>query len=202
MKIGIFGGTFNPIHTGHLLAAQSVREKCLIDRMLFIPAATSPFKAGNPCASAEDRMEMVRLAIEGDDGAEACPIEIERGGMSYAIDTARAVRAAYPGATIHYIVGADCVAGLYHWRCAIDLLNETVFTIMTRPGTDLPACDADWRLPAPWPERLRAQSVAARTCDISSSEIRRRVADGRSIRNLVPRAVEEYILGRGLYREG
>lgn len=200
MKIGIFGGTFNPIHLGHILAAQSVREACRLDRMLFTPAAMSPFKAGDSCASAADRLEMVRLALAGDPHSEASDIDIVRSGVSYAIDTVRLVRAANPGATVYFIVGADCAAGLHLWRDALSLLGECVFTIMTRPGAALPADDAAWGLPPPWPERLRAQAVEGRMCDISSSEIRRRVAEGRSIRNLVPDAVRDYIESRGLYR--
>ena len=200
MKIGIFGGTFNPVHLGHILAVQSVREACGLDCVLFVPAAVSPFKVGVDCASAEDRLEMVRLATGDDPAAEACDVDIARGGVSFAIDTVREIQKANPGATLYFIVGADCASGLYHWYEAEALLEECVLTVMTRPGSQLPRDDAEWRLPPPWPERLRAQSVEGRMCDISSSEIRSRVASGRSIRNLVPRAVEDYILSRGLYR--
>ncbi len=199
MKIGIFGGTFNPVHLGHILAAQSVREACGLDRILFVPAAMSPFKVGADCASAEDRLQMARLALDDDPDAEVSDVDIARGGVSYAIDTVRDIQRANPGATPYFIVGADCAAGLCHWHDALALLNECVFTIMTRPGSSLPS-DEEWNLPSPWPERLRAQSIVGRMCDISSSEIRSRVASGRSIRNLVPRAVEDYILSHGLYR--
>lgn len=200
MKIGIFGGTFNPVHLGHILAAQSVREACGLDLVLFVPAAVSPFKVGEDCASPEDRLEMLRLAVGDDPCAGVSGVDIARGGVSYAIDTVREIQAANPGATLYFIVGADCASGLYHWREARALLEECVFTVMTRPGSPLPCDDAAWRLPPPWPERLRAQSVEGRMCDISSSEIRSRVASGRTIRNLVPRPVEDYIAARGLYR--
>lgn len=198
-EVGILGGTFNPVHIGHLLVAQTVREHCGLDRIVLMPCSAPPHKTPERLASAEDRLAMVRLAIEGDAGLEAGTLEVERGGVSYAVDTLRAFRARFPASRPHFIVGMDAVRELHLWRQVGELLTLCAFIVVHRPGTPSLARPDEIPLPPPWPARLLANTVEGRLCEVSSSEIRGRVADGLPIRYLVPPAVERYIGERRLY---
>ena len=199
-RIGILGGTFNPIHIGHLLIAQRALESAGLDRVIFIPCHTPAHKGGGALAAPEDRLAMVRLAIAGNPAFEASDLEIERGGVSYAVDTILAFRERFPDREPHFIIGMDALRELHLWHRVNDLLALCPFLVLGRPGVAHPMSPAEISLPPPWPERLLANVVSGRLCEVSSREIRQRVAEGRSIRYLVPSAVEQFILDRGLYR--
>ena len=197
--IGILGGSFNPIHIGHLFIGRAAAEAFGLDRVLLLPCAVSPFKIGAAdLASGEDRLEMAQLSAEGDVLFESCGLELERGGVSYAFDTVQALRARYPDARFSFIIGEDSLAGLAHWHRIGEMLELCDVITVQRPGIE-PTDAPDAAFPEPVRERLLARMIRGRLCEVSSTEIRRRIADGRSIRYLVPPAVESYIRRRGLY---
>jgi nicotinate-nucleotide adenylyltransferase len=203
-RIGVFGGTFNPIHLGHLIVAQTAMERFELGRIIFIPCASPPHKNGSGLAGGHHRLAMVQGAIEGDLRFEASDVELLRGGRSYTIDTVRAIGAKMPGVEICFVIGADTLAELHLWREIGTLLSLVRFVTLARPGTDIAALRAEperLRLPAPWPERLLADVAEGRQVDISSSDIRYRLAEGMSIRYLVPQSVEMYIVEHNLYRQ-
>jgi nicotinate-nucleotide adenylyltransferase len=200
-KIGILGGTFNPIHIGHLLAAQTVREACGLERVLLLPCHTPPHKGCGVLAPVEDRVAMVRLAAANDPGLEISTLEVERGGVSYAVDTLQEFRRRYPDCAPHFIIGMDSLRELHLWHRVEELLPLCRFVTVARPGVDRPLRPEELALPVPWPERLLADVIPGRLCEVSSREIRQRVARRLPIRYLVPAAVEEYILARGLYAQ-
>lgn len=200
-RIGLFGGSFDPIHNGHLRAAEHLRDALALDRVLLLPAARSPFKRHRDAATAEDRLAMVRLAIDGKRGLEASDIDLQRPGPTYAIDTVRLVQERFPDAELFFLAGMDCLRGLHGWHRVEELLAACRFTFVTRPGFALPpADDPAWGLPPPWPARLRAQSVPGLEVDISSSAIRDRCRTGQSLQGLVPGRVEAYLQKHSLYR--
>jgi nicotinate-nucleotide adenylyltransferase len=198
-KIGILGGTFNPVHIGHLLIAQTVRETCGLDRVLLMPCHTPPHKACASLAPAADRLAMVRLAVADDPALEVSTLELDRGGISYAADTMAAFRAQHPACEPHFIIGMDSLRELHLWCRVEELLRLCAFIVVDRPGVDRPVSPDELRLPAPWPERLLSGVVRGRLCEVSSREIRKRVAESRTIRYLVMPAVEQYIFRQGLY---
>jgi nicotinate-nucleotide adenylyltransferase len=202
MRIGIFGGTFNPIHNGHLMVAQSVFENGHLDRLLLMPCHCSPFKQGQKIlARTEDRVAMLERAIAGDPQFEISRIELDRGGVSYAVDTLLQLKTLYPGATLVFVMGMDSLRELHLWHRPEELLTLCEVVAVQRPGIDLPLTPLDLGFPEAESRRLLENVIQGRLCDISSSEIRRRVAEGRSIRYLVPPAVEEYIKEKRLYGE-
>jgi nicotinate-nucleotide adenylyltransferase len=200
-RIGILGGSFNPVHLGHLLAAQHALEAGRLERVWFLPSNIPPHKEAAPLAPPADRLEMVRLAIAGNPDFGLCDDEIVRGGVSYAVDTMRRLRVRAPEAQPVFIIGMDSLPELHLWRDVGTLLTLCEFLVLERPGCRRPREAAELRLPPPWGERLLAAIRPGRLCDISSTEIRRRVAGGRSIRYLVPASVASHIAARGLYRE-
>jgi len=198
-RIGILGGTFNPIHLGHLLIAQDAMEQVKLDIVRFIPSATPPHKAVENLASERDRMQMIKLAIRGNDRFELDDIEIQRGGKSYSVDTLTELRRRDPLASFYFIIGADSLRELHLWREAERLVKLCTFVTVPRPGFKAkPAVDP--RLNTLTRRRLRQYVLRGHACDIASREIRARVASGRSIRYLVPDAVYEYIRRRRLYQ--
>lgn len=199
---GIFGGSFNPIHMGHLVAAQDALEGAGLDQVVFVPAARPPHKPSAPLASAGDRLAMIRLAISGDDRFDVSEIEVLRGGISYTVDTVRELRRQVPGAEWSLIIGADTLFDLRNWREIGTILELVPIVVVARPGfaTDSITVDS-LGLPDPWPTVLARNVVPGHSVGISASEIRRRLAEGRSIRYLVPDAVERYIRDRSLYQE-
>jgi nicotinate-nucleotide adenylyltransferase len=202
-RIGVLGGTFNPIHLGHLIVAQMAMERFELGRVMFIPCAVPPHKNGTGLADGAHRFAMVQSAIEGDLHFEASDMEIQRGGRSYTIDTARALRERFAGAELCFIIGADTLPELHMWREIETLLTLVRFVTLARPGTDVEALRTNpdrLRLPPPWPERLLGDVAEGRQVDISSSDIRYRLAEGISIRYLVPPGVEMYITEHNLYR--
>jgi nicotinate-nucleotide adenylyltransferase len=183
-KIGIYGGTFDPIHHGHLILAREAREQLQLETILFVPAATSPFK-GAPQTSAADRRAMVEAAVAGEPGFAVDPVELNRPPPSYTIDTVEIVRQREPNAELFYLVGADNVAALPKWHRFADLEKLVQFVVLDRTGQD---AEHSYR-------------VVRRQIDISATDIRKRVARGQSIRYLVPHAVEDIIRSRRLYQE-
>jgi nicotinate-nucleotide adenylyltransferase len=188
-KIGIFGGSFNPVHLGHLLVAQAAREELLLDRLFFIPAAQSPFKPEAPPASAEDRLRLLRLALAGQPHCAVDDQEIRRGGVSYSILTVRDYARRFPDAAIFYLIGADHASLLPQWREAPELAQLASFVVIPRPG------EPETPLPAPFQGcRLRGFPLG-----VSSSEIRQRIRQGLPIDLLVGPAVAEAIHKNRLY---
>jgi len=184
-KIGIFGGTFDPIHHGHLILACEAIETLALDVVIFVPAAASPHKLQGESASAEARLEMVRAALEGEPHFASDAMELERPPPSYAIDTMETLRQREPDAQFFYLVGEDNVARLETWHRFADLAKLVQFIVLDRTGR-----------PGEY-----AYPVIRRHLDISATDIRNRVARGQSIRYLVPPSVEKIIFERQLYRE-
>jgi nicotinate-nucleotide adenylyltransferase len=188
VRLGIFGGTFDPIHLGHLRAAENAREALALDAVAFVPAARSPFK-DEPLSSGWDRYAMVALATAGQPGFEPSERELEREGPSYTVDTIRSLRRERPQDELFLIVGSDTVRDLPSWRESADLFAQCSVVAVSRPGEKHP--DA---LPAgiTW--------VDGPGLAVSGTDVRRRVKEGRSVRFLVPDAVADYVAKRRLYR--
>jgi nicotinate-nucleotide adenylyltransferase len=184
-KIGIFGGTFDPIHHAHLILAGDALEALDLEKIIFVPAAASPHKLDQELAAPEIRLEMVRAAIEGVPGFAFDPMELQRSSPSYAVETIEALRQREPGAELFYLVGEDNVSRLTTWHRFAELSQMVQFVVLDRSGVKTE-------------HRYRA---IRRHLDISATDIRNRVATGRSIRYLVPPAVEKIIRDRQLYRE-
>lgn len=202
-RIGLLGGTFNPVHTGHLILAQDAREACGLDEVWLLPCAQPAHKPGHLLADAEARAEMVARAVAGDPHLRLSRIELERRGISYTVDTLRQLRGERPAVEWSFIIGADTLPELVSWRQIEELLTLCAFVTMARPGQPSPTALRDRiRLPDPWPDRLVRGVIPGHLVDISSSEVRKRVAEGRSIRYLVPAGVADYIREHGLYRTG
>ncbi len=184
MRTGIFGGSFDPIHHGHLILARAAREELGLDRILFIPANVSPHKTETKPATAQDRLAMVQAAIEGEDGFMASDLELKRPAPSFTVDTLRELEKLHPQDELVLLIGADNVAKFDTWREPDEIRRLAQIAVLDRAG-DAPAHG--------WP-------VIRRLVDISSTDIRARVAGGRSIRYLTPDSVCDYIAGHGLYR--
>lgn len=185
--IGLLGGSFDPVHHGHLIVAQTLLETLGLERLRFIPAREQPFKQGRHGAPAEHRAAMLRLATAGDLRFEIDPIELDRPGPSYTVDTLRALRAREPGADFAWLLGADAAAELETWREAAALPTLARIVAFSRAGA------------APVANRLVNEVVAVPSIAISATEIRRRAGQGRSIRYWVPEPVAEYISVHRLY---
>jgi nicotinate-nucleotide adenylyltransferase len=189
-RIGLYGGSFDPVHLGHLLVAQAALEELDLDRLFFIPAAQSPFKPSTLPTPGQLRTRMLRLALAGWSRTEVDPLELQRGGVSYSVDTARVYRERFPNAQLCWLIGADHVPALPRWRDADTLADLVDFVVIPRPG-------AETQLP---PDRFRIRHLRGFLTAISSSEIRQRVQNGLAIHHLVPPAVAECILREHLYR--
>ena len=185
--IGLFGGSFDPIHHGHLLVAQAVVESLGLEQLRFLPTGQQPFKLGRHQAPAAARAKMVALAIAGEPRFVLDTIELDRPGPSYTVDTLRALRSREPAARFAMIVGSDTARDLAQWREPEALPGLAEWIVVTRPGTPLPDL--------PWPVRV----VTVPAVDISATEVRTRVAAGRSVRYWVPEGVAGFISGEGLY---
>lgn len=199
-RIGVLGGTFDPPHVGHLWLASLAADEMSLDRVLFMPAGQPPHKREQPVTRATDRLLMTRLAIAGEDGFEICPIEIERPGPSFTIDSVAELRRAYPDATLFLVMASDSLAQIDTWREPDRLLAEVEWIVGPRPGGDRP--DAAGLAERFGTSAERIHVLGGPMLEISSSDIRRRVAAGRTIRYLVPREVEELISHHRLYRRG
>ena len=189
-RIGIYGGTFDPVHTGHLILARDAVELLGLARLIFVPAAISPHKLGRaPGASGADRLAMLQAAVADEPAFEVDALELDRPGPSYTFDTVAVLQARRPDARWHYLIGADNVPDLSTWHRVDELRARVQFVVFHRHALTPPAPETE-DLPT-----LR------RVVDLSSTEIRNRVASGRSIRYLVPESVREFIDARHLYRQ-
>ena len=200
-RIGILGGTFDPPHVGHLWLATLARDAIGLDRVLFMPAAQPPHKRLRGMSSATDRLLMTRLAIAGDEAFELTLIEMERPGPSYTIDSVEELQRAYgDDAQLFLLMAADTLAQIDSWREPDALLERVEWVVGPRPGVPMPERSA---LDDRFGERAsRIHLLSGPSLDVSSTQIRERVAAGDVIRYLVPRGVEELISDRGLYRRG
>jgi nicotinate-nucleotide adenylyltransferase len=190
VRLGLFGGTFDPPHVGHLLAATDALETLALDRLLFIPAGEQPFKSGETVATGAQRAEMLARMVAGDDRFGVERVEIERSGLSYTVDTVEALATRERGAELYFLIGEDLVAQFATWREPERIRRAAEVVVLRRPGI----------APAPGEERWTLRRIDTRRVDVSSTEIRERVAEGRSIRGFVTDAVAEYIAASALYR--
>jgi nicotinate-nucleotide adenylyltransferase len=188
-RVGLFGGSFDPIHVGHLIVAQSAVEDLDLDRLYFIPNASSPLKTRPPIASGRDRLAMIRAAFRGHRAFRVLDLEIRRKGPSYTFDTVAALSGG-GSAKMFFLIGADALLDLARWHRARELARRVTFAVLRRPGS---------RKARPPSWAGRGVEVDAPLIDISSTEIRDRVRRGRSIRYLVPDAVAALITKRKLY---
>jgi nicotinate-nucleotide adenylyltransferase len=197
VRIALFGGTFDPVHYGHLRLAEEAREAANLERVLFVPANASPLRLQEPLSAPHHRLQMLCLATADNPAFEVSELEIQRGGVSYTIDTVNAIRNQYPEATLFLILGADALQGFAQWRFPDAIVQECSLLVGVRPTHALQAILE--RLPETI--RQRVQPVAMPLLDISAHAIRRRVREGRSIRYLTPPDVIKYIQQHRLYQE-
>lgn len=188
MRIGLYGGTFDPPHVGHLMVASEAFESLELDRLLFVPSAVPPHKRGRVRASPERRLEMVRLSIAGDPRFGVEDLELRREGASYTVDTLRILRERDPDCELIFLVGIDQVQEFHTWKEPDEIARLASLAVLSRGGEQI----GEIGLPL-----LR---VEVTRIDLSSTEIRQRIRDGRSIRYLVADPVREMILREGLYR--
>jgi nicotinate-nucleotide adenylyltransferase len=191
MRIGIMGGTFNPIHHGHLVAAEVAREEFRLDKVIFVPTYLPPHKSVDEIIPARDRYEMVKIAVSKNPYFEPSDIEVKRGGKSYTHDTLEEFRDIYRGEELYFITGADALREIDTWKNIDELAKFCKFIAVSRPG-----------YPFDLKDRFRGEIYLLEipALAISSTEIRARIRDGKSIKYLVPEKVEEYIIKNGLYR--
>jgi nicotinate-nucleotide adenylyltransferase len=195
-RIGILGGTFDPIHYGHLAIAEEARVVLGFERVVFVPAARQPLKRGEHSATPQQRLEMTQLACSDNPAFEVSPIEIERAGPSYTVDTLEALHA-QGVVDLHFIVGADAAADLYRWRAAGRIVAITRIVAIGRPGFVLDRAVLSHHLPG---LEARLTLLEGPGLDISSSELRRRISTGQPIRYQTPEPVVEYIAQQRLYQ--
>ncbi len=195
------GGTFDPVHHGHLIVARSIAEQLNLPRATLVPAWQAPHKEAHQ-ASPQDRLAMLRLAVEGDPMLEICDLELNRKGPSYTLHTVRELRSMHGAAELIWAIGADMLRDLPKWYKAGELLDEVTMVVAARPPqTDLEPVYSQLErdLGPQRVARLRHNTLATPVIDISSTEIRVRAACGLPLRYLVPPAVERYVLERHLY---
>lgn len=198
MRAGVFGGTFDPIHLGHLAAARSIQTTLKLDKVIFVPAGQPWMKAGMPVSPVKDRVEMVRLAVARRKAFELSTIEADRAGPSYAVDTMATLRRQLgSGSDLFFLLGSDALMDIAKWREPQRLMQLCQLVAFARPGFRLPVMsDLEGAVPG---VSQRVVFVEVPQRDIRATDIRQRVAEGRSIQRLVPRAVERYILEHGIY---
>jgi nicotinate-nucleotide adenylyltransferase len=202
MRIGICGGTFDPFHRGHLDPILAVREEMQWDRVLYIPAHVQPFKQDREFASGYHRFAMVALAIDGHDALFASQTELERGRVSYTVETLEELRQSWPHATIDWIIGDDNLAKLTEWKSLDRIFELANFLVLTRGGQAiLPVHQKRLTNPQSRPTHGTISMARNEMVPISSTEVRQRVRDGDSIEELVPPPVSRYIHHNGLYRK-
>jgi len=195
-SIGLLGGTFDPVHLGHLAIAKAALAELLLDYLFFVPAAQAPLRGSAPVASANDRLELLNLAVAevADPRLGVLDIEVQAGGIQYTIDTVRALQSAWPQARLCWLLGADQFGQLDRWREPEELARRVEFAVLDRPGQP-PALP-----PAALASALRWRRLSCATHPASSSEIRRRLQSGESADTWLPRAVAARIEEKKLYR--
>lgn len=203
MRIGVFGGTFDPVHQAHLVVAEQCREQGRLDEVWFVPAARPPHKREQPLTPFRQRAEMLALAVAGNPAFRVDELERDRPGPSYTVDTLEDLRRRRPGDSFFLLIGADVVPDLPQWHEPVRILGLAELLVVERPGwpTWEPGRLAE-ALRLPPEDAPRLTRVRAPLLDVSSRDLRRRVGEGRSVRYLMPRSVECYINQHGLYRPG
>jgi nicotinate-nucleotide adenylyltransferase len=207
MRLGILGGTFDPVHYGHLLLAECCREQLALDELWFLPAAVPPHKQSAALSPAAARVEMLHLATGGQAEFRVCTYEVDRGGVNYTVDTLAHCKALDPSRDLFFLMGADSLRDFPDWRAPARICQLATPAIVYRAGgnTDGQSESLDWGplaqiVAADRLAEIRRHQVAMPRIDLCSSDLRRRVAAGQSIRYRTPRAVEKYIETAGLYR--
>ncbi|MBC8102350.1 MAG: nicotinate-nucleotide adenylyltransferase [Cytophagales bacterium] len=194
-RLGVFGGTFDPIHNGHLRMAEEARERFALDKVLLVPNAVSPFKTDRNVTPGQLRAEMIRRAIADNSFFALDTREIERPAPSYTVETLRALKAEHPHADLFFLTGTDAVRGLPGWHAPQELLALAQFIAAARPGVQ--ERDVLAALPSTWEARVLFLPMPE--LDISSTDLRARARDGRSLRYLTPHVVEGFVREQGLY---
>ena len=191
MRIGVFGGTFDPVHMGHLVLAQECWYSLKLDKVLFVPANVSPFKQDSNAVSPADRLNMLRLALEGDRRFGISTYEIDKGGISYTVDTLRMFREEYGAeAELFFLAGSDSIEGMSGWKDKEEILALATFVLASRPGWDANKVND-----------LKAEHVDIPLIGVSSTMVRERVRKRQPIDHIVPPEVVAYIRNKGLYRD-
>ena len=200
MRLGIFGGSFDPVHYGHLLLAETCREQCRLDRIWFLPAAVPPHKQSKVLAPAKARVEMLELALSGNEHFAVSTLELDRGGVSYTVETLRTIAAQQPGDALFFLMGADSLYEMLSWREPAEICRLAVPVVVHRADSPPPDFAVLGNLVSS--ERLaeiRSHQVEMPIIDLSSTDLRSRAAAGQSLRYRTPRAVEKYIEAQRLY---
>ncbi|MGB2868018.1 MAG: nicotinate (nicotinamide) nucleotide adenylyltransferase [Bacteroidota bacterium] len=192
-SIGIFGGSFDPTHVGHLMIAEQARQELSLDKVIFVPAFIAPHKANGTSAAAEHRMRMLRLAIKGNSSFKVSAIELERKGISYTVDTLAGLQRQFPRAELFLIIGSDNLRDFQSWKSPREILMMARLAVYER-RSDKKTSSPDVSLPP-------AIQLNGEFIDVSSTAIRTRIRQEKSIRYLVPDAVEKYIKDHRLYRK-
>lgn len=198
MRLGLFGGTFDPIHLGHLILAEQCREALELEKIQFIVAGEPPHKRGVERTAASHRLEMVRLAIAGNPAFEVSDIETKRSGPSYSVETLTEIKAQRPDDDLFFLIGSDSLADLPTWREPEEIARLASIVVVNRPGVDDPGLAGF--LPDLGPHAQPLQTVDIPPIGVASRVLRERLAEGRSVRYQIPRAVEAYIEAHKLYR--
>ncbi|HKI36783.1 MAG TPA: nicotinate-nucleotide adenylyltransferase [Gemmataceae bacterium] len=203
MRIGVFGGTFDPIHLGHLILAEQCREQGQLDQVWFIPSARPPHKRHHVVTPFRHRAEMLQLATAGHPAFRVSELENERPGPSYTVDTLDELRKAQPSAEWFLLVGSDTLAELHEWHDPVGIVRRAGLLVMVRGGDPIRSAEElRVSLKLPETETVSVEVIESPRIEISSRDLRRRAAEGRSLRYLVPRAVECYVEEKGLYQPG
>jgi nicotinate-nucleotide adenylyltransferase len=197
MRLGVFGGSFDPPHVGHLIVGADAYEQLELDELVFVPAGTQPLKTDRQTAPAACRLAMVRLVVGDDPRFGVDPIEIERDGLSYTVDTLAAFAERYPAAERYFLAGADIVDTFHRWREPERVSRLARVAVLARRDGSSGSGEGEGRVAL---ERAGAIFLPTRRVDVSSTEIRARVREGKSIRGFVPDPVIAYIERTGLYR--
>ena len=196
MRIGVFGGSFDPVHLGHLILAEQCREQGKLDQVWFVPAARPPHKMERDLTPFAQRVEMLELALAGQPAFRVEQIEKERPGPSFTADTLDELHARHPEHEWHLVIGGDTLRDLATWHAPERIVARVGLMVMARPGAVVPTGeDLGRRLGVP----VRVKVIEAPQIDISSTDLRRRLKEGRSVRYMIPRAVEAYIQDKVLY---
>lgn len=188
MRIGILGGTFNPIHIGHLILAEEAREKLKLDKIIFVPTNLAPHKDNSDIAAAKSRFQMLKLAVKKNKYFSVSDVEIKRDGRSYTIDTIKEFKNIYPHDELYFIIGSDLLKYLDEWKDLSEIIKMVKFITATRPGYPLE------KIPS------YISTLPIRAVDISGFQIRQAIRENKSFHYLVPEAVFKYITKKGLYK--
>ena len=198
-RIGVFDGSFDPVHIGHLIIAQDALEQLELERVIFVPTAVSPHKLHREPTEGRHRFEMLQIATGSNFRFEVSDMELSRGGVSYTIDTLEKIQADHPGASLFFIVGLDSLKELHRWHRYEDVLAICTLVPLGRGGEDPDAIAELCKLPDFWKNRVLDRLIRIHEIEVSATEIRMCIAEGLSIQTLVPSEVEMYIAEHNLY---